>query len=167
VRSLVSYLLGVALFGTLLVTWVTHSRLQAERLAHAATKQEMLAARAAEEAKRRNAEQELIHGQESHAQEVKTLRAELGRARARADRESGRVREAADAAVERARAQCADSAAAGLREAADDPIGVLADVLGRADARAGVLADIADQRYIAGRACEQLYDAARAKLTEH
>lgn len=42
---------------------------------------------------------------------------------------------------------------------AGDPIGVLADVLGRADERAGVLASIADERGIAGRACERAYDA--------
>jgi hypothetical protein len=41
----------------------------------------------------------------------------------------------------------------------DDPIGVLADVLGRADRRAGILAEYADSARIAGVACERAYDA--------
>lgn len=40
-----------------------------------------------------------------------------------------------------------------------DAIGVLADVLGRADKRAGILADYADAARIAGQACEQSYGA--------
>jgi len=40
--------------------------------------------------------------------------------------------------------------------------GVLADVLRRADARAGELAGIADDRRVRGLACEASYDAARA-----
>lgn len=54
-------------------------------------------------------------------------------------------------------------AAAGAGEAADDPIGVLADVLGRADQRAGELATYADAARIAGSACERAYDALRAR----
>ncbi|QNK65896.1 DUF2514 family protein [Variovorax sp. PAMC26660] len=41
---------------------------------------------------------------------------------------------------------------------ADDPIGVLADVLSRADARAGILAKFADSAHIAGTACERYAD---------
>jgi hypothetical protein len=52
-----------------------------------------------------------------------------------------------------------DPGAAGGGSAASDPIGVLADVLSRADERAGVLAGVADQRGIAGAACERAYDA--------
>lgn len=44
---------------------------------------------------------------------------------------------------------------------AGDPIGVLADVLARADARAGVLAEYADRARIAGLACESAYQAVR------
>ncbi|MGT2433527.1 DUF2514 family protein [Cupriavidus basilensis] len=40
-----------------------------------------------------------------------------------------------------------------------DPIGMLADVLGRADQRAGILAEYADAARIAGQACERAYDA--------
>lgn len=42
---------------------------------------------------------------------------------------------------------------------AGDPIGVLADVLGRCDRRAGILAEYADAASTAGRACERAYDA--------
>ncbi|OJA47842.1 DUF2514 family protein [Burkholderia ubonensis] len=42
---------------------------------------------------------------------------------------------------------------------AGDPLGVLADVLGRADQRAGELAEYADQAHIAGQQCERDYDS--------
>ncbi|WP_081636260.1 DUF2514 family protein [Pandoraea sp. SD6-2] len=47
---------------------------------------------------------------------------------------------------------------------AADPIGVLADVLGRADERAGKLAEFADAAHIAGLACERSYDALNAGM---
>ncbi|SPA44820.1 DUF2514 family protein [Cupriavidus taiwanensis] len=43
--------------------------------------------------------------------------------------------------------------------AAGDPLDVLTDVLSRADARAGHLAEYADRARIAGQACERAYDA--------
>ncbi|WP_322073314.1 DUF2514 family protein [Burkholderia cepacia] len=46
--------------------------------------------------------------------------------------------------------------------AADDALDLLADVLGRADQRAGELAKIADDRGIAGQQCERDYDALTA-----
>ncbi|KVA70965.1 hypothetical protein WM36_02120 [Burkholderia ubonensis] len=42
---------------------------------------------------------------------------------------------------------------------AGDALDLLADVLGRVDARAGELATIADERGIAGQQCERSYDA--------
>ncbi|QCU53103.1 DUF2514 family protein [Burkholderia pseudomallei] len=89
---------------------------------------------------------------------------------------------ATDAAKERdqavADAVAADGAADGLRKqvavlierakhsavvggvpATGDALDLLADVFGRADARAGELASIADRRGIAGRQCERSYDA--------
>ncbi|WP_259463628.1 DUF2514 domain-containing protein [Cupriavidus plantarum] len=42
---------------------------------------------------------------------------------------------------------------------ARDPVVLLADVLGRADARAGELAQYADASRVAGQACERSYDA--------
>lgn len=43
-----------------------------------------------------------------------------------------------------------------------DPIGMLADVLERADRHAGILATYADQAHIAGVACERAYDTLTA-----
>lgn len=57
-----------------------------------------------------------------------------------------------------ARTAC-DPATSGGGSAAGDPLDVLTDVLGRADARAGELAEFADRARIAGRACERAYDA--------
>lgn len=172
--KLLTYALGLALLGSILTNCTTHARLQAERLAHQTSKaqyaEQVAAAEkktAAEEAKRRKAETELTHAQEAHGEEVAALRLDLDRARDRAAVESGRVRDAAAAAAARARAQCADPAAANLGTPAGDPIGVLADVLGRADARAGIVEELADRRYIAGRACEREYDNARKALMEN
>ena len=173
-KTLLTYLLGAALVGSVLTNCATHNRLQAERLAHQTCKDNCAKAasaaervRADEEANRRKAEQELRHAQDAHAQEVAALHLDLDRARAAGRVASERLQHAAQAAAERARAQCAAAAPADIRAAAGDPIGVLADVLGRIDERASVLAEIADQRYIAGRACEREYDAAREKLNQH
>jgi hypothetical protein len=117
-----------------------------------------------EQASRQIIEQELTHAQNRHAAEAAVLQTRVDAARARADAAAHGLRRAAAAAA--ASAQCADSPAADLGAATGDAIGVLADVLGRADARAGELADLADQRYFAGRACEREYDAAREALTK-
>ncbi|WP_321967671.1 DUF2514 family protein [Burkholderia cepacia] len=53
------------------------------------------------------------------------------------------------------------SAAAGS-PATGDALDLLADVLGRADQRAGELAEYADRAHIAGRQCERDYDALTA-----
>ncbi|AXK65942.1 DUF2514 family protein [Burkholderia sp. IDO3] len=51
------------------------------------------------------------------------------------------------------------SAVAAGSPATGDALDLLADVLGRADERAGELAKIADDRGIAGKQCERDYDA--------
>lgn len=71
-----------------------------------------------------------------------------------------RVRSLQLAAAARA---AGDSSAAGGSAAAGDPLDVLTDVLGRADARAGDLAEYADRARIAGLACERSYDALNAE----
>lgn len=88
--------------------------------------------------------------------------AEVARARADADgaaaaRERLQVR--LDRFLAAARRAPADTAAGGQRAPADDPIGVLADVLRRADERAGILAGYADAAAAAGRQCVRDYDA--------
>jgi hypothetical protein len=68
------------------------------------------------------------------------------------------VRDAANGAGIRARAR-ACSAAPSPGKPGEDPIGLLVDVLGRADQRAGELAEYADRLRIAGIACERTYEA--------
>jgi hypothetical protein len=62
-------------------------------------------------------------------------------------------------AAVRAHAGTCDPAAPAGGESAGDPIGVLADVFGRADERAGILAAYADGLKIAVDACNRDYDA--------
>ena len=68
-----------------------------------------------------------------------------------------RMRGAYRAAAERARA-LPGTARPGPREPGDDPIGVFADLLGRADAREEVVRGYADRLRIAGTICEQSWD---------
>ncbi|MEX3556616.1 MAG: DUF2514 family protein [Burkholderia gladioli] len=117
------------------------------------------------------------------AKQQKATLAAVNAARVEEQRRTAAQQEIADEAskqrnVARADAATAASAADGLRRQvaalvsrarhstpaagsapADDPIGVLADVLGRADERAGELAAYADRARIAGQACERSYDA--------
>jgi Conserved hypothetical protein len=67
-----------------------------------------------------------------------------------------RVRVAQLAAATRA---AGNPAAPSGSQAAGDPLDVLTDVLSRADARAGELAEYADRARIAGQTCERAYDA--------
>ena len=72
------------------------------------------------------------------------------------------VRDAAAGAAIRARAQsCAPKPRQSQPGA--DPLDLLVDVLGRADRRAGDLAEYADRLRIAGVACERSYDALTPK----
>lgn len=86
------------------------------------------------------------------------LDASLPAARAASDG----VRSAANGAAGRARANSCP-ATASARQPGDDPLGMLVDVLGRADQRAGELAEYADRLRIAGIACERSYDALTTK----
>lgn len=85
---------------------------------------------------------------------ISALEDDVRRAGAAADG----VRDAAAGAASRARAR-ACPAATGPGQPGDDPIGLLVDVLGRVDQRAGELAEYADRLRIAGVACERSYDA--------
>ncbi|MET3441401.1 hypothetical protein ABIC94_002159 [Variovorax paradoxus] len=68
------------------------------------------------------------------------------------------VRDAAAGAAVRARAQsCAINPSQGKPSV--DALDLLVDVLGRADRRAGELAEYADRLRIAGLTCERTYDA--------
>jgi hypothetical protein len=76
-----------------------------------------------------------------------------------ADAAAGRLQQRVTALVAQARAAASNPAPAQAGPTADDPIGMLADVLRRADARARLLANYADEARTAGQACESAYDA--------
>jgi len=165
------WLLPATIAALALTNCVTHNRLQSEQAAHATSRAsyaEQVATahqtRAAEEAKRRATEQELTDAQQTHGQEVATLRADLDAGRAAAGVAAVRLRDTARATAQRASAQCAAASTAELRQTASAGLDVLADVLSRIDDRAGELAAIADDRHLAGRACERAYDGARQAL---
>lgn len=69
------------------------------------------------------------------------------------------LRERIDATVARGRSAACNPAPADIGPPAPDPLVVFADVLGRADARAGQLAALADERGAAGAACQAWADA--------
>lgn len=74
-------------------------------------------------------------------------------ARASADRLRQRAAELA------ARCTASDPAPAGPGQAASAPGPVLADMFGRADEAAGILAEYADKARIAGQLCQRSYEA--------
>ena len=114
-------------------------------------------------------EQTLTATIESNAKEAKNAQTRIAADRDRARAAEHRLRDQLATLVQRYRADGtpgANPAAAGHQPPAGDAIGVLADVLGRADQRAGILADAADRAHAAGLACERDYDAARAALME-
>jgi hypothetical protein len=133
-------------------TWQAKWNEEATRLATARTKAEQ---EAREEENRRQAEIDEVR---DHAQE------EIAQAQAdavAASVESGRLREQARCLAARA-SQCASypSTAQG-GQAAEQPAMVLADLLSRADERAGELAAAYDRAQASGLACERAYDSLR------
>lgn len=87
--------------------------------------------------------------------QLDTLAADL----VRANRAATSLRDAAQAAAKRA-CEAGGGATTGTGGTpAQDPAGVLADVLASIDARAGRLAEIAGERGIAGATCERSYDS--------
>lgn len=97
--------------------------------------------------------------QERNARETATQIAAANADAASARRASDGLRQRIDSLVAAARRAAANPGPASAVEAAGDPVGVLADVLSRADERAGVLAAYADAARIAGQSCERDYDA--------
>lgn len=108
----------------------------------------------AEETARRLAEQQEL--QHAHDLEISRARADRDRAAAAAGSLRGQLA-AFVAAV--ARPAAGDPAAAGERQAAGSAVDLLADLFGRADARAGELAAALDESRAAGLQCERSYDA--------
>lgn len=151
--------------------FVTGNRLSAEKLAHQIAKTEYAQRvadaerqRADQESRNRQIEKELSDAIQAHKKEVSAVLADLADSRAAGRVGSQRVRDAAAATAQLAGQACAASGAARVRETADSAARVLADVFSRAEQRATNLAGIADERGIAGRSCERLYEEARNQL---
>jgi hypothetical protein len=100
-----------------------------------------------EENRRTAAQQEIAHDATKQAESARADAAAAGAVADRLRQQLATVRSASRPA-----------SAAG-RASTGDPIGVLADVLERADRRAGDLAAYADAARIAGLACERSYDS--------
>jgi hypothetical protein len=155
---------GAAILAVLAAQQLRIEHLKTEHAQTLATlaQKAQVAAQAAATAERaaRTTERSIRDEQAENARKAAARLAVLAAAadRERASRE--RLRRDLAAYVARARAVPRDSAPGAHEPPAADAIGVLADVLGRADARAGVLAAFADRAHAAGLACEADYDAA-------
>ena len=174
--------LAAAIVGTLIAAGAQQMRVSALKAEHAEYRAEQAALwrkqadltaeahRLALEADRAatQREQTLTATIESNAKEAKNAQTRIAADRDRALTSERSLRKQLDAITQRfgaVHAANANPAAAGQQPPAGDAIGVLADVLGRCDQRAGILADFADRAHAAGLACERDYDAARAELS--
>lgn len=135
-------------------TWEAKWNEEAARLATARTKAEL---KAREEEQRRQVEIDEVR---DHAQEqIAQAQADA----AAAGVESGRLREQARRLAARA-SQCASyPGAAQGGPATGQPAMVLADLLSRADERAGELAAAYDRARASGLACERAYESLRTE----
>lgn len=104
-----------------------------------------------EERAKRNAQQEAINDAIKQRDQAQ--------AAARAADAAGRELRARATALANAARRPAGAATVASCEAAENAAVVLADLFGRADARAGDLAEFADAAHIPGQACERSYDA--------
>ena len=109
----------------------------------------------------RNSAQRKALELDNAAKENRAVQAHAAAANSTAERLRVQIAEYAANANASSSARRARERAATLARsaAASDPIGVLASVLGRCDARAGTLAEYADRAQIAGKACERSYAA--------
>ena len=99
--------------------------------------------------------------QESNANEALEKLARAGADRDAAIRVSTWLQERVNALVTDARRATQDPSTGATVEATEDPVGVLAYMLSRADERAGILAEYGDKARIAGESCERDYEALR------
>jgi hypothetical protein len=98
---------------------------------------------------------------EKHAQDLAAARAGAADAAAAADR----LRQQLAAYVAAGRAASPHPGAAAGGAPAADALGVLAELLGRIDARAGILAEVADAARLAGEHCVRSYEALNPQLS--
>ena len=119
------------------------------------------AAKAANEAAERDKEQSRQQAINKVVQNGQALIDTAAAAVTAANRESDRLRSAADGVASRIAASQAggNSCTAAASAAASRAVLVLADVLKRADERSGDLAGYADQSRVRGVTCEQAYDS--------
>ena len=167
ISKAIAYGLGIALAAALAGLGVQSYRLMAEQRDHADSRaafdqERAKAVQAArdQDLKYRNREKELSDAQQKADAEAADLRAQLDVARTTAGVSADGLRRAVAAAATATLAGCTANASAEQRKAAESASRMLADVHARLDARAGLLAEIADKRYIAGKSCEQSYDQA-------
>lgn len=167
----INYLLITAFVVLMTGALAVYVGLVKERADHATTKAEhavqvadSLAASLAISEQLRMTEQEMNNATETHATEIRVLQRDLGASIDNASVASRRLRDATTRAAAQARGQCPITTAPGVGEAAEDPIGMLAYVLGLADEAAGRMAAIADERGIAGSACSRLYEDIRSAV---
>ncbi|MDP3228535.1 MAG: DUF2514 family protein [Acidovorax sp.] len=164
--SLTTWLAAGAITAAVAVAGVQTVRLAGEKTEFAEARASWADTRA--EASRIKAKAESVEREEESRRqlekdnailEAKTQLARVAADLVRANRAATGLRDAAAAAAERAR-QAGGSATAGIGGApTQDAAGVLANVLASIDARAGILAKIADERGIAGATCERSYDS--------
>jgi hypothetical protein len=153
--------------GALATSCVQTTRVSMVKADHATTRAQFAERVAqAEEAariqseKNRAIEQELSHAQAETERETASLRGELDRARAAGNVASVRLRDTVAAVATATLAGCTATASAELRQTAATAARVSADVLAELEQRSRLLGATADDRYLAGRACERQYEAA-------
>jgi len=164
--ALTTWIAAGAIAGAVALAGVQTVRLANERTAHATSKQEFADARtesarltAQAETEQREKFERRIKGKDDAINQAQKLADGLRLAADRAKRADSKLRQSTAELVARAREACGRSGTGSASATADDPIGVLADVSGRIDERAGVLAEYADRARVAGQTCERQYDS--------
>lgn len=154
--------LGLSAFGV--QTWRLHSAETDAATARSryAEQEALLSARALEaEQREREKEKDWAKRQQEITDATNQKLAAAAAAASAADASASSLRDRVATLARAGRRACGDTSIASRGAAAPDAIGVLADVLGRADARAGLLASVADQRGVRGEACERAYESLR------
>lgn len=160
-------LAGVLAWGT--QTWRLHTAqtdLSTERAA-SATREADLQRRATEaEAHERSIEQRTAERLQGITDETTKKLAAADAAASAANASALSLRDRVAALASAGRRACGRPAASAAGSSAPDPLGMLADVLGRADARAGLLAAEADRRRERALACEAAYEVVRDRQAQ-